>query len=119
MPDQTQTLTPHLLSHHIPGLDLGRDLVHPMYSGHSILNLPPTICRWLGVPEIGGSCLEAEISDVFGPDIRRVILVLVDGLGLERMQRWLLEDNNSPWHALIQDGLLAPLTSITPSTSWG
>lgn len=117
MPDLTHALKSKLLTHKIPDLDLDSSMVHPRYSGGSILNLPPTICRWLGVPEFGQKRLGSEISDAFGTDIERVITILMDGLSLDRLQRWLAEETNSPWHALIQQGLLAPLTSITPSTT--
>ena len=117
MPDLTQIQKPNLLAHKIAGLNLDSDMVHPQYAGGSILNLPPTICHWLGVPEFGKQRLAGEISDAFGTDNRRVITILMDGLALYRLQRWLRQEADSPWHELVQRGLLAPLTSITPSTT--
>jgi len=117
MPDLTQSLLPDLVSYKIPGLSLDDSMVHPQYPGRSILNLPPSICRWLGVPSLGKQPFFEEIIGAFGTDIRRVITILLDGLSLFRLQRWLNATPDSPWHALIQQGLLAPLTSITPSTT--
>jgi hypothetical protein len=43
-------LTPGLLSHRLPGLDLGEGFVYPQYSGQSIFNIPATVCHLFGAP---------------------------------------------------------------------
>jgi hypothetical protein len=117
MPELLEPIFERLQSHCLPGLNLGINLVYPHYGGGSILNLPPSLCRWLGVPKFGHEPFFPELLEAFGEGIQRVILVLVDGLGLERLRRWLDLDHSLPWQSLAQAGLLAPLTSIVPSTT--
>lgn len=121
MPDLTPELLPDLLSHRIDGLDLPAGLVHPKYAGGSILNLPATICRLFGVPEIGrAGPLAPEILgplEVLGRDVRRVILILMDALALHRLRNWIEEGRAPLWTRLVDGGLLAPLTSVVPSTT--
>jgi len=117
MSDLTPKLLTDLENHHLPGLDLGTDLIYPKYDDQSILNIPSSICRWLDAPDLGTGPLRPEILLSPGEGIRRVILVLMDALSLLRFQGW-LEDGILPiWGSLMKDGLLAPLTSITPSTT--
>ncbi len=118
MTDLTETLLPKLLQHRLPGLDLGANFVYPAYHGYSILNIPASICRWLGASPIAGAPLADEIEGSFnGQEFQRVILVILDALGFERLQRWLGDGAAPVWGELAQSGLLAPLTSITPSTT--
>ena len=49
--------------------------------------------------------------------MRRVILVLVDALALHRLQRWMSDGTAPVWSRLAEQGRLAALTSITPSTT--
>ncbi|MFQ5615343.1 MAG: alkaline phosphatase family protein [Anaerolineales bacterium] len=121
MPDLTSDLLPRLQSHRLPGLDLGDEFIHPHYEGGSILNIPSTICRLLDVPGIGAQPLIPEILDPIerglAPGIRRVVMVLMDALSLHRLQRWLRQGGVPLWGSLLKDGLLAPLTSVVPSTT--
>jgi hypothetical protein len=88
----------------------------PDYQGGSILNLPSSICHWLGVPGLGAGPLRDELLRPFS-QIQRVILVLVDALALRRLQRWMADGSAPVWDTLADDGLLAPLTSVVPSTT--
>ena len=90
---------------------------YPKYNGGSILNIPASICYWLNIPEIGAGTLSPEILSPLGNGIQRVILILMDALALHRLQNWMENGSASIWQSLMQDGLLAPLTSITPSTT--
>lgn len=117
MPDFTDNMLPHINEHRLPGLDLGGDLIHPKYDGHSILNLPSSICQLLGAPLLAHPPLVDEILDPLGGGVRKVVLVLMDALALHRLQRWMAEEESLVWNRLAADGLLAPLTSITPSTT--
>lgn len=117
MPDLTAELLPALMSHRLPGLDLGDEFIYPNYSGFSILNIPPSVCRVMGLPEFGTAPLAPEILSPLGDGVRRVVMVLVDALSLLRLRAW-IEDGVTPvWGKLAQKGLLAPLTSISPSTT--
>jgi predicted AlkP superfamily pyrophosphatase or phosphodiesterase len=103
----------------LPGLELGDDFQYPAYNGHSILNLPGSICRLMGLPDFGAPPLAEDILERLraNGDYQRVILILMDALALHRLRRWMEEGCLPTWERLAQDGLLAPLTSITPSTT--
>ncbi|MBW8010325.1 MAG: alkaline phosphatase family protein [Chloroflexi bacterium] len=117
MTDLTPDLLPKIKAHRLPNLDLGDGFVYPNYDGDSILNIPSSICRLLGAPEFGASGLREEILVPLGKNIRRVILVLMDALALHRLQRWIAAGDLPVWESLLAQGLLAPITSITPSTT--
>jgi predicted AlkP superfamily pyrophosphatase or phosphodiesterase len=46
-----------------------------------------------------------------------VILVLIDALSLHRLQRWMADGTAPVWKHLAEQGQLAALTSVTPSTT--
>jgi hypothetical protein len=125
MPDLTNELLPHLRGRLLgsPGsassLDLGNEMFQPAYAGGSILNLPASICRLLGAPELGANPLLPEIHSLLDTgEIRRVILILVDALSLLRFQRWIDSGNLPFWKGIVDSsGALVPLTSILPSTT--
>jgi len=61
--------------------------------------------------------LDSAILAPLGEDVHQVILILMDGLAFHRLQRW-MEDGSSPvWKLLHEHGVLAPITSVTPSTT--
>jgi hypothetical protein len=121
MADLCSELTPRLLSHRLPGLDLGDGFVYPQYSGQSILNIPATVCHLFGAPPLAGEPLSTQILESIAGmgqgEIRRVILVLMDAMGLRRLQLYLTRNEIPLWNRLVSDGVLVPLTSITPSTT--
>ncbi|MEW5868053.1 MAG: alkaline phosphatase family protein [Chloroflexota bacterium] len=106
-----------LRQHRLPGLDLGDDFIYPAYNGRSILNIPASVCQLLGVPGIGAQSLAPDLLEAISGSIQRVILVLMDALAFHRLQRWMADGSAPVWQELAQDGILAPLTSITPSTT--
>jgi predicted AlkP superfamily pyrophosphatase or phosphodiesterase len=116
MPDLTSALLPRLLSHRLPGLDLGGRYVYPHYSGYSLLNLTASICQALGAPLPGAVPLEADALPASGKTFRKVVLLVVDGLGLEAFRRH-LGTSGSVWAELLPGAALAPLTSLAPSTT--
>jgi predicted AlkP superfamily pyrophosphatase or phosphodiesterase len=117
MPDLTPQLLPRLENHQLSGLKLPAEFIAPKYQDQSILNIPDSICHWLGIPGIGEGALIPEILDPLGNGIRRVILILMDALALHRLQRWMEDGTALVWRSLTADGLLAPITSISPSTT--
>jgi hypothetical protein len=117
MPDLTDQLLPRLQRHRLPDLNLGEEFIHPFYEGRSVLNLPASLCGWLSVPGIGSSPLEAEIIARLGESYRQVVVVLVDALSLARLRGWIAAGLTPVWEELAGQGLLAPLTSIVPSTT--
>ncbi len=119
MPNLKPKLLADLKEHRLPGLDLGAEFIYPKYEDQSILNIPSSICSWLSTPPfgVGVGPLRPEILLSPGEGIRRVILVLMDALALHRFQRWLENGDIPIWSSLLDGGLLAPLTSISPSTT--
>lgn len=117
MPDLTQELIPTLKSYRLPGLDLGGDLVYPDYGGRSLLNVPSSICRWLGVPTLSAEPLDPRYTQTLGSKYQNVILILIDALALETLITLVKSDSLPAWRKLAEKGILAPLTSIAPSTT--
>jgi predicted AlkP superfamily pyrophosphatase or phosphodiesterase len=115
MSDLTPTLLPRLKDHKLPGLNIENSLIHPKYDDQSIVNIPAAICKWMGIPEYRSTPLHQEITSKFPGDIRNVILILVDALSFSRFTDWM--ETNPVWKMLVQEGLLAPLTSVVPSTT--
>jgi hypothetical protein len=116
MPDLTPALLPRLLSHRLPGLDLGGNYVYPHYSGYSLLNLTASICQALDAPLPGAIPLAADALPASGKTFRKVVLLVVDGLGLEAFRQH-LGSSGSVWAELLPQAAFAPLTSLAPSTT--
>lgn len=117
MSDITSEILPKLRSLRFPGLDLDPNFVYPDYLGGSILNLTSSICQALGADPLGAAPLRPGLITTNTTDLRRVILILVDALSLHRLQRWMADGTATVWSDLAEQGRLAALTSITPSTT--
>jgi hypothetical protein len=117
MPDRTSEFLPSIESHRLPGLDLGDGFVYPKYEDQSILNVPTSVCQFLGIPPLKTPSLRTDLLSPLGDGTRKVILILMDALGFQRLRAWMAEDQGLIWNQLAADGLLAPLTSISPSTT--
>ncbi len=98
-------------------MDIGDSWIHPFYDGHSILNLPSSICQWLGAPLLGAGALSSEITSFLPDDFRVVIVILIDALSFQRLTRWIKEGDLPAWRSLSQRGILHPITSVVPSTT--
>jgi hypothetical protein len=116
MPDLTSTILPVLTSHRIPGLDLGAEAIHPHYSGLSILNLAASLESWLGLPPGPHTPLQLPALDSLAKGAQQVVVCLLDALSFSRFTHW-LEGPGRPLLKMVEDGLLAPLTSVLPSTT--
>lgn len=124
MPDLTADLIPRLKNHSLIGLPIKPEdgFLLPRYDGQSILNLPSTVCSLLGAPALGAMPLLSDILIPLGSNgaqltCRRVILILMDALALHRFRQWMIDGTAPLWARLVEDGLLAPLTSVVPSTT--
>ncbi len=117
MSDLTHNILPKLEAFRIPGLSLDETTIHPNYHGGSIFNLPASICHALGAAPLSAEPLGAELLITDAPHIRRIILVLVDALSLHRLQRWMSDGTAPVWKSLVEQGRLAALTSVVPSTT--
>ncbi len=96
--------------------DLPPEFVLPAYGGRSIANVPATVARTLGARLPGMPTLAEEISDGWD-GVRKVVFVLLDGVGYLRFQRFLEENPDSSWHRILSAGKVAPITSVFPSTT--
>jgi len=112
---------PFLTSRQLPGLDLGQGLIPPCYRGYSLVNLPSTICGWLGAPPLGVEPLVEEYLSSFSSSYQKVILFMIDGLGLNFINRFLERGDLSIeapiWNRLAGQGDVFALTSTSPSTT--
>jgi hypothetical protein len=116
MPDHTDRLLPHLLEGDLEGVDLGQEAILPAYDGYSILNVPSSLCKWLGVPPLGHPGIRLPALDDLARDAQQILLVLIDGLGWDSYRNW---QRDMPGHldAGRDEVILAPLTSVVPSTT--
>ncbi len=117
MSDITATHLPVLQQTRLPGLDLPSDLVVPAYQGRSIINIPSRVCRWLGADTLFMPALDEALTTSLAQRYQRVMVILMDALALHRLQRWMGDGTAPVWGRLAQSGVLAPITSISPSTT--
>ena len=99
--------------HRLPDLELGPEAIHPAYHGLSILNLPSSVCRWLGAPELPHPPIDVTEFDELAGGARQVVVVLMDAVGLQFLEQWL----DGPLKPLVSRGMLGALTSVVPSTT--
>jgi hypothetical protein len=116
MPDLTSKILPELTAHRLTGLDLGADLVYPHYSGLSILNLAASLEGWLGLPAGPHAPLQIEALDSLARGAQQVVVCLLDAVSFSRFTGW-LDGPGRMLLDLIDSGVLAPLTSVVPSTT--
>lgn len=119
MLDLTPNFLPRLDSHRMPDLDLGPLGYAPHYDGCSLANLPAGIFRLLGA-ELFDNMAPALDDALLGPlagRYRRVVLGVIDGLGLEQFQAALADPEIGLAEALGEEAVLAPLTSVVPATT--
>lgn len=115
MPNRVAELLPRLQAQRLPGLETGNGMLLPDYSGTTLANLPASICRWLDADPLGCPPLAPPWHKLAaGNHYQHVILLVMDGLGLNLFKRFW---NSDPWVDWIQTGALAPITSVVPSTT--
>lgn len=97
--------------------DVDGEFVLPDYGGRSLLNVPATIGRLLGIdlPGIAGPLAE-EYWQGLGP-VRRVVLVLLDAFGYHYLRQTIAAAPDALWARLAAEGRLLPMTSVFPSTT--
>lgn len=121
MTNHISSQLPKLLKHKLEGVSTGKDLVLPAYDGHSLVNLPASICHWLQVPPFGEKPLSSDYLKPIPTSAKKVVLLLIDGLGLSLFQRFLPGGDCASlapiWGRLVEKGQLFSLTSTAPSTT--
>ncbi len=107
-----------ILDHKLEGIPRYDQQIHPHYDGFSIANIPASICAWLDCPLSFGQTLDDTIRQNLKKSYQHIIFVVVDGLGLDFLQNCQKHQQFSlNWNAILNDCLLLPLTSISPSTT--
>ena len=116
--DLTPIAERHLREPRFAQLPLAPDHLPPHYQGWGLLNLPPTVFRWLGAESpLPHPPLAPEILQALPDRFRKVILVLIDGFGLALLRHARQQGLLAGWSRLASCGMFTPLTSITPSTT--
>ena len=116
MSDLSDQIRPRLETNKLSGIDLGADAIHPCYDGLSILNLPASMCRWLGASELSHPPLDLPELDGLVEGTRQIVVALIDAVSYERFRRW-ISMQSSELDPAADHSLLAPLTSVVPSTT--
>lgn len=102
---------------HFDSLGLPEDFIVPNYGGRCIVNVPASIIRLMG-GHIHTAGLDPLILGGLGSGVRRIVLVVADALGYDKFTEALDANPQNGFHtALRGGGVLAPLTSVFPSTT--
>ena len=92
--------------------------VLPHYDGLSIANIPATVAALLGTDLPGAlPALPQELWADWVPGLRRIVLVILDALGLRMLQQMWAAGEGKALLDLAGAGRLIPLTSVFPSTT--
>jgi hypothetical protein len=108
-----------LLARQLPGLlPLDEGWVLPHYDGLSIANIPATVAALLGseLPRALPT-LPDDLWREWQPDLRRIVLIVLDALGYRMLQRMWAAGEGQAFSRLASAGRLVPLTSVFPSTT--
>ena len=93
----------------------------PHYEGYSIANIPASIFQWLGIHLEGSRPLSNRLHQSLDQEFDHVILTIVDGLNYhlfeQLLSRVLKHGQFSLWAPIIDNAILATLTSVCPSTT--
>jgi hypothetical protein len=98
----------------------GDELIYPHYADLSLRNVPHTVASLLGAPLPPSAPLRDEIWGAEGvPDVERVVLFLMDGMGYMHLQQAIQDDEEL--RQIVQDLTggrgFVPTTSIAPTTT--
>ncbi len=97
----------------IDALNLPEEFLPPNYNDGSIANIPATIAALLGVPFQGLAPLRPELWRPFSGRCRRIVVLLVDSLGWDMVER-----ERSSFDSLLQGpSIVEKITSVFPSTT--
>jgi hypothetical protein len=108
-----------ILGHQLPDL-LSPDegWVLPHYDGLSIANLPATLAALHGTRSSATlPPLPRELWADWMPELRRVVLIVIDALGYRSLQAMWAQGDGQVFRDVAGSGCLVPLTSVFPSTT--
>jgi len=108
-----------LTDRHLPEpLPPEENWVMPHYDGLSIANIPATVAALFGSDLPGAlPALPHELWAHWAPGLRRIVLVILDALGLRMLQQMWAAGEGKSLLDLAGAGRLIPLTSVFPSTT--
>jgi hypothetical protein len=92
------------------------DFVLPDYERFNLKNLSSLVGQVFGVSSLATSKFPEEYSDEFD-GVEKVLLVILDGLGYNRLLRHLDRFENGAFSELAERGVLKPLTCPFPATT--
>lgn len=90
--------------------NLGNQATRPAYDGRSILNVPSSLCRWLGASELEHPAIDDPKLDSLMDGARQIVVVLADALGHSAYERWREA-------SFLESAHSSQLTSVVPSTT--
>ncbi|MFN8481518.1 MAG: alkaline phosphatase family protein [Anaerolineae bacterium] len=93
------------------------DAIFPHYDGLSVANVAPTFAALMGVDLRASRPLWEPLWQPWQGRVRRVVLVILDALGYLALTDALARDETLAFHRVARAGMLAPLTSVFPSTT--
>lgn len=113
------SLEHNLRTYRPAGIELPEAFVWPRYEGLSVGNLPATLAQCFGVTLAEGALppLRADLLDGLTDGVERVVMLLIDGLGWELLQRLMARDDGLIFHRLAERGRLFPITTTFLSTT--
>ena len=117
MPDLTSSILQQLKGHSDQDLLPQDGFIFPQYQGLSILNIPSSVGAQLNVSGFLAPTLKPEIMEAIQDKTQNVVLILLDAIAYHRFVNWANEEKDLIWSSLLKQGVLVPLTSITPSTT--
>jgi len=117
MTELTKKIQKLIRENPIQGLPMGDKFISPQYDGLSILNIPASAAELLNVEGFSSPPLLPDLLDPIGGKTQNVIVILLDALSFHRLQKWMAEESDLIWNSLLNQGILAPITSISPSTT--
>ncbi|MCI2424827.1 alkaline phosphatase family protein [Candidatus Acetothermia bacterium] len=100
----------------LAGITRRKGDIFPDYAGYSICNIPPMILSLFG-DQTGNNTLTRHLTQKIDCSARRVVLIIIDGLGYYHLQEHLRLFPDLYFHQLIKNGMMLPLTSVFPSTT--
>lgn len=94
-------------------MQLPEDFVKPNYNGRSIANIPATVAKITDVPFSGLMPLEDSLWQHTAQNSNRVVVLLLDAMGWNLIQKWRKELS----FILDRASVIEPITSVCPSTT--
>ncbi len=89
----------------------------PDYGGYSIVAVPGLVRTIFGDRVKRAGAVHAAVQHAIPKGIKKVVLLVLDGVGYDHLKRLLAEYSDLHLHRLIDSGTMIPITSVFPSTT--